>query len=952
MTARDHVEVPELSVLLREHRRDRIRALRDLPGSEAVTFAARRMLYTDRDARVRAAAARRLGSVRESVVESWLLDALGDHSPLVRDAILRALARVGSMASASVLRGLVERDEMWWIRRGAIYALAAVAGAAELETFTRALGDPFWRVRHAAVRVLAVLGARDAQVRDEILAEPPSSALVFLRAAWGPVALEAPVRAETRSSLPAHLLDPDPAVVTARLLVDREVSAVALVELLCDPHAPLRVLAAERIAASGDPEAYRAALDWLEEPRIPHVVRTVHRLLDGLGDAAAELATAVLQSSVTTARPGATRWAIGWTYASRFEALVPAVRTAARAGETSVRLVALPLVATDELASWGTYPHCPRELADEIAVELHGRHTPDSHAALLALPAWSARTRALQLDVLARRGEWALVEPAVLDPHHGPRAIAARWLVRACRVDPTVIAGDRDPAVREASLNIDTAAAAVSDPDPWVRRAAMRLLAQEAPLTAGSEATTEATLCALGSNDPWLRAEACRMPIVTETHLAVVLDRLADRDEAVRSAALDALEHLAASDERVRALLVTDIAPSTRAQAHAWLVRRLDDSAAELAGAALASESEPRVRRILEAVVSSGSSRDLEMRDHEIDSTARPSSIDEHDADATEHIETPRSSIERRAFGRAGFDVAPLAISGAYDLSARGLAATREAGVDLYFWESGYDELALFLRGKPQRSRTRVITGSYHADARSIRIDVDRALHQLRRDRLDAFLLFWTRSPARLDAEAFGVLDDLKREGKIGAAGFSTHHRELAREAIEARPWDVVMIRHSAAHPGIERELLPAASEHGTAIVTFSALCYGRLLTGPNAPSASECYRYSMAQPGVVACISAPRRYREAVENVAILREPALTAERIEELRVHGAGVRAESQRFNTLLRQPTRDAAAAARELLAAELPPTDGVPRRLPVATPAKRSRSRLGATRRGAR
>ncbi|MEJ7604589.1 MAG: HEAT repeat domain-containing protein [Kofleriaceae bacterium] len=280
-----HDDQGDLSALFSEHRRERIRALRDLPASESLTFAARRTLYTDRDAHVRAAAARRLADLAPgaAAIESWLLDALGDRSPLVRDAILRALARCGSPASSAALRGLVERDEMWWIRRGAICALAAIAGASELETFTRALGDPFWRVRHAAVKVLAVLGARDVAIRDEILAEPPSDALAFLRASWGPVALETPARAASRSELPAHLLDPDPAVVTARLLVDRLVSPLALVELLCDPHAPLRVLAANG-SRFWDPR-YRAALTT-EESRIPHVVTTVHRLLDALGDAA------------------------------------------------------------------------------------------------------------------------------------------------------------------------------------------------------------------------------------------------------------------------------------------------------------------------------------------------------------------------------------------------------------------------------------------------------------------------------------------------------------------------------------------------------------------------------------------------------------------------------------------------------------------------------------------
>jgi diketogulonate reductase-like aldo/keto reductase len=305
--------------------------------------------------------------------------------------------------------------------------------------------------------------------------------------------------------------------------------------------------------------------------------------------------------------------------------------------------------------------------------------------------------------------------------------------------------------------------------------------------------------------------------------------------------------------------------------------------------------------------------------------------------------------IDRRTVGRAGFAIAPLVISGAFDLSPAALATAAEAGVDAWFWEPGYDSLTEHLRAG-SRDRSHVITGSYHADAASIEADVDRALRRLGRDVLDVFLLFWSRSPARVDAEAFAMLDRLKRAGKIRAAGFSTHHRELARAAIEASPWDVVMIRHSAAHPGIEAELLPTARQTGTAILTFSALCYGRMVSGPQAPSPADCYRYSLSQPGVVGCISAPRRRHEVIENVAVLRAPTLDAAQLAALRAHGVGVRAENQRFNTLMRQPTRDAAAAARELLAAELPPADEAPSRaLPKASAARRARTRLGATRR---
>jgi HEAT repeat protein/diketogulonate reductase-like aldo/keto reductase len=922
------------SELLSESRRDRTRAIRELPVTEALPYALRRLLFTDLDAHVRAAAARRLGALAAPATEPWLLDALDDRSPMVRDAILRALAQCGTAASVMALRGLVEHDKMWWIRRGAIYALAAVAGVAEIPAFTRALSDPFWRVRHAAVRVLVVLGVRDPDVRDEVLDAPPSSTLTYLRSSWGPAALEAPTRARAPSALPPALLDPDPAVVTARLAGDPDVTPLALVELLCDPHLPLRILASQRLVASGDLDAIEAALDWLEQPRIPHVADTVRYLLDHLGDPAAELARRAL---ARLDRPGAACWAIEWIVSTRSESLYDAARERARTGDAALRRAALTLVESDELATW-----VDDTTIDAIAAELHDRRALDVLARLDG--SGHPRVRTLQLDALARvhRADpaapaWLDVDAGLADPHHGPRAIAARWLVRAGRVDPAVLARDPDPAVREAALTPATAALAVHDPDPWVCRAAMRmLLATHREAGELPPAVLDATCSAAGAFDPWLRQQACRMPLADPRVLATVVGRLDDRDEMVRSAAHDALEHLRESDTQVRAILDGDLPAPTRAMAYSWLVRRLDDAATELARAAYDREPDAHVRALLAAVAGI-----------ELPIASRP--VREPLAVERELVERVMPATERRAFGRAGFTVAPLAISGAYDLPCRALESAHAAGVDLYFWEPGYDQLTRFLR--TQRDRTHIITGTYHGDPASIRLDVERALRTLRREILDVFLLFWTRSSARLDAESFAVLDALRREGKLRAIGFSTHDREIARGAIETTPWDVVMIRHSAAHPGIETAVLPTARETNTAIVTFSALTYGRMLSGPNAPTPAECYRYSLAQPGVTACISAPRRHRELAANLEALAHPSLPAERITAMREHGAGVRAESTRFNKLLRQPTRDAAAAAREMLASEPAPTENqsLPRRLPAAGDLRRSRTNRGGARR---
>ena len=171
-----------------------------------------------------------------------------------------------------------------------------------------------------------------------------------------------------------------------------------------------------------------------------------------------------------------------------------------------------------------------------------------------------------------------------------------------------------------------------------------------------------------------------------------------------------------------------------------------------------------------------------------------------------------------------------------------------------------------------------VIAGSYEADAKTIARDVIRALARLRIDALGVMLLFWVRSRARLSDEAFECLSRLKEQGRCGRSA-SRRTSARSRRRRSPPPWDMVMCRHSAAHPGIESEVLPIARARGVGLISFSALVYGRMLL-PDATGApvraADCYRYSLSQPGIDACISAPRRPRELEENLAVLRAPPL----------------------------------------------------------------------------
>jgi HEAT repeat protein len=260
-----------------------------------------------------------------------------------------------------------------------------------------------------------------------------------------------------------------------------------------------------------------------------------------------------------------------------------------------------------------------------------------------------------------------------------------------------------------------------------------------------------------------------------------------------------------------------------------------------------------------------------------------------------------------RLLGPQRLAVAPLGISGHYGLPVEGFVRAMEAGVTLLFWEPNYQNLTDFAgRLSPSDRRgLHLIAGTFEADGRRIRRDAERALRMLHLDRLAIYLLFWVQSWDRVSPDVRETLERLRAEGKVACYGLSTHSRRLAVEAIEAG-WDPVMVRHSAAHRGAERDIFPLAAARGLGLLTFSATCYGRLFrprAGLETPTGADCYRYALAQPGVAACLTAPATLEVLEENLAALRQPQLDEERRQGLLAQGAALYEDETVFRRLVR-------------------------------------------------
>ncbi len=267
----------------------------------------------------------------------------------------------------------------------------------------------------------------------------------------------------------------------------------------------------------------------------------------------------------------------------------------------------------------------------------------------------------------------------------------------------------------------------------------------------------------------------------------------------------------------------------------------------------------------------------------------------------------PVEARPARSLGAEQLEVAPLGISGHYGLPVKGFVRAYEIGVNLMFWEPNYRSLTEFYArvGPAVRRAIHLMAGTFEADGQRIRRDAEAVLRSLKIERIAIFLLFWVQSWQRVTPEVRWTLERLQAEGKIAAFGLSTHSRSLAVEALDDG-WDPVMVRHSAAHRGAEKEVFPRAAQGGTSLITFSNTCYGRLLQPYNGlppPSAADCYRYSLLQPGVWACLSAPASLAQLEENLQALRDPLLPPERRDYLLAFGEKLYEEETVFRRFVR-------------------------------------------------
>jgi aryl-alcohol dehydrogenase-like predicted oxidoreductase len=113
----------------------------------------------------------------------------------------------------------------------------------------------------------------------------------------------------------------------------------------------------------------------------------------------------------------------------------------------------------------------------------------------------------------------------------------------------------------------------------------------------------------------------------------------------------------------------------------------------------------------------------------------------------------------------------------------------------------------------------------------SLRAEVEASLRRLRVERIDLYQMHWPAEDGTPVEEYWQVFSDLKREGKIRAAGLSNHGIFQLEEAEQIGAVDAIQPPFNLIHRDAADDVLLWAREHEAGAIVYSPMASG-LLTG------------------------------------------------------------------------------------------------------------------------
>jgi len=150
------------------------------------------------------------------------------------------------------------------------------------------------------------------------------------------------------------------------------------------------------------------------------------------------------------------------------------------------------------------------------------------------------------------------------------------------------------------------------------------------------------------------------------------------------------------------------------------------------------------------------------------------------------------------------------------------------------------------------------------------RFSVERSLQRLHTDHIDLVLVHSDGNDLHIleHTEVYETLAQLKREGKIGAYGFSGKTVEGGLKALEHG--DCAMVTYNLNEQN-ERPVLDYAAAHGKAILVKKALASGHVCLQPGTDPVRASFELLFDHPGVASAIVGTINPVHLAHNVAMV---------------------------------------------------------------------------------
>jgi aryl-alcohol dehydrogenase-like predicted oxidoreductase len=127
---------------------------------------------------------------------------------------------------------------------------------------------------------------------------------------------------------------------------------------------------------------------------------------------------------------------------------------------------------------------------------------------------------------------------------------------------------------------------------------------------------------------------------------------------------------------------------------------------------------------------------------------------------------------------------------------------------------------------------------------------------------------------------------ELKERGLARHLCVSAHDRSAYRKHLDAKVFDIIMVRYNAAHRGADRDVFPMLEPTGRpGVICYNATRWGHLFDprwmpeGARLPDPTDLYRYALSNPNIEMVLTAPETFEQLEQNLKTLERGPVTEE-------------------------------------------------------------------------